>query len=256
MHCLVLLAALIVTVSAAPSTKVLVPMLDGRIVGGEPVQIEQYNYQASLLYFSSHRCGAVIVSPTVVLTAAHCTDRILALFLSIRVGSSTRNSGGVVVAVSQLHQHPQYSSSTIDYDISVLVLASSLSFTNAIGPVALPRLNDPLPVGQYSVVTGWGALSEGGASASQLQAVGVPVVSLEACRAAYGQNRVSEFMMCAGYPEGGKDACQGDSGGPLVVDGILIGLVSWGAGCARPGFPGVYANVQTLRDYITNTVGL
>lgn len=147
--------------------------------------------------------------------------------MSVRAGSSIRNDGGVVTSVSELFQHPQYNPSTIDYDISVLVLATPLTFSNAIGRIALPLLNDPLPVGeypwrynsvltlltnllvgQYSVITGWGALTEGGSSANQLQAVRVPVVSLEECRAAYGESAITEFMMCAGYPEGGKDACQ------------------------------------------------
>ncbi|ENN82139.1 hypothetical protein YQE_00221, partial [Dendroctonus ponderosae] len=62
--------------------------------------------------------------------------------------------------------------------------------------------------------------------------------------------------MCAGSPYGGRDACQGDSGGPLVVDNILIGIVSWGAGCARPNFPGVYANVPFMREWITEVTGV
>lgn len=69
----VILTALLATALAAPQSRPLVPMLDGRIVGGDPTVIEEYNYQASLLYFSSHRCGAAIISPTYVLTAAHCT---------------------------------------------------------------------------------------------------------------------------------------------------------------------------------------
>lgn len=128
--------------------------------------------------------------------------------MTLRVGSSLRNSGGSVVSVNTVYQNPQYSSSTIDYDISVLLLASSLSYTTAIGPIALPPVNYELPVGEYSIITGWGALTEGGSSPTQLQVVRVPVVSLEECRAAYGQSAVTERMMCAGYPEGGKDACQ------------------------------------------------
>lgn len=128
--------------------------------------------------------------------------------MQIRAGSSIRNSGGIVVSISQIYQNPRYSSSTTDYDISVLRLASSLSLSDAIGVIALPELNLPLPVGEVSVITGWGALTEGGSSPSQLQAVRVPVVSLAECRAAYGTSRVTERMMCAGVPEGGVDACQ------------------------------------------------
>jgi len=63
-------------------------------------------------------------------------------------------------------------------------------------------------------------------------------------------------MICAGVPEGGKDACQGDSGGPLVVGGQLVGIVSWGLSCALPDYPGVYSNVYTLKSFITEQTGV
>ena len=63
-------------------------------------------------------------------------------------------------------------------------------------------------------------------------------------------------MICAGEDNGDKDACQGDSGGPLVVDGKLAGVVSWGIGCAEAQYPGVYANIATLSDFISTKTGI
>lgn len=74
--------------------------------------------------------------------------------------------------------------------------------------MALPELNEPIVAGSIGQVSGWGALSEGGSFPSQLQVVEVPLVSLEECRASYGAGRVTDRMICAGYPEGRKDACQ------------------------------------------------
>lgn len=99
-------------------------------------------------------------------------------------------------------------------------------------------------------------LQEGNFSpAFQLQVVSVPVVENAECAVNYlGYGDITERMLCAGYKAGQKDACQGDSGGPLVANGVLIGVVSWGAGCARPGLPGVYTNLAdpVLRAWISS----
>ncbi|KAI7815453.1 Serine protease [Rhyzopertha dominica] len=255
----VVLATLVACTLAAPNSQRFyfkAPRLDGRIVGGEDAEIEQFNYNAQLLYYNSHICGAVIISPQYVLTAAHCTDDLVPSEFSIRAGSSIRNAGGIVLPVGQIFQNPNYNPSTIDFDISILELVGELQFSESIGPIPLPAFEEPDPVGQLSLVTGWGSLEEGGGLPTQLQAVEVPVVAREECQEAYDVFWISERMLCAGFPEGGRDACQGDSGGPLVHDNELIGLVSWGYGCARPTYPGVYARVAALVDWISEITGV
>jgi secreted trypsin-like serine protease len=93
----------------------------------------------------------------------------------------------------------------------------------------------------------------------ELQQVQVPIVSLSDCKESYG-SEITARMICAGLPAGGKDSCQGDSGGPLIVRDsqgrwqVLAGIVSWGEGCALPGFFGVYSRVAVLRKWLIDTM--
>jgi len=133
----------------------------------------------------------------------------------------------------------------------------SVPFAYGLGvqPIALTSVEPP--AGALAVVTGWGRLTPGGLLPSQLQAVEVNITSREACNSAYAQyGGITVNMICAGVPQGGKDACQGDSGGPLVVDDEVVGIVSWGLSCALADYPGVYSNVATLRSFVTNTTGV
>lgn len=112
-----------------------------------------------------------------------------------------------MVALEAIHQHPDFDYGLVDYDITVLHLASELSFGTSIGPASLPALNQEVAPGTPAVVTGWGVTENG--LPSQLQAVEVPIISQEDCRAAYGSSLVTDRMICAGFlEEGGKDACQ------------------------------------------------
>lgn len=109
-------------------------------------------------------------------------------------------------------------------------------------------------------------ISTGGPSSSKLQVATLPVVETNQCRQALSKFRtvIDERVMCAGFPQGGKDACQGDSGGPYMygVQGTsaryitfyLFGVVSYGYRCAEPGYPGVYTRVPTFIDWIQNNL--
>jgi trypsin len=128
------------------------------------------------------------------------------------------------------------------------------------GPGVQPiRLTCLEPIaGSLAVVSGWGTLHYGDQDLpSQLQAVEVYITNRTACNSSYDiYDGITDNMICADVPGGGKDACQGDSGGPLVVGGLLVGIVSWGEGCAEPDYPGVYSNVATLRSFVTNITGV
>merc|ERR1719320_201349 len=76
----------------------------------------------------------------------------------------------------------------------------------------------------------------------------------------YGQGQITDQMLCANIQGGGKDSCQGDSGGPLVTANPdlyeVIGVVSFGVGCALADYPGVYARVSKQLEWIgANTEG-
>jgi len=107
-------------------------------------------------------------------------------------------------------------------------------------------------------VTGFGAIREGGPQATTLMKADVPLVDNQKCSEYYGR-RISDLKICAGYDRGKIDSCQGDSGGPLVCPqngkAYLAGVVSYGIGCAREKFPGVYANVKNLLDFIEDIKG-
>ena len=152
-----------------------------------------------------------------------------------------------VQKVVKIIQHEDYNSFTISNDIALLKLQFPLAMDNYVQPIVLPAQEQDTT--GDCVVSGWGTTAEGGSSPSYLMKVTVPVVSDAKCRDAYD---IDDSNICAGYDEGGKDACQGDSGGPLYCSGYQAGIVSWGYGCGRPEYPGVYTEVSYFVDWINS----
>lgn len=233
------------------------------IVGGSPADEAEYPWlgylSADYLVLGSS-CGGSLVAPTVFVTAAHCVEGLLpvpalnpifnsvAQSVYVHLGSNQAGAGEQIRA-SEIHIHPDYNG---DHDIAVLILEHpSNQQTIAWAQPGDESLYAP---GTIATVAGWGATSEGGSTSSQLLEVDLPIISDADCAAYYGSSTVGSVELCAGVPEGGKDSCQGDSGGPLMIgsgdDALLIGVVSWGEGCARAGVPGVYAEVAALSSFI------
>ncbi|KAJ8932955.1 hypothetical protein NQ314_014334 [Rhamnusium bicolor] len=200
----------------------IAPRLDGRIVGGSTTTIGSYPYTCSLQRSNSHICGCAILSSNRVVTAAHCVVGGTVSSFSIRVGSSTRNSGGQVISASRVLVHASYNDRTIDYDVSVIHLSSSITASNT-RSISMPSSGSTPSTGATTTITGWGATSEGGSAATTLQVVQVPVVSIANCRSAYGSSAITDRMFCGGLlGTGGRDACQGTLVVQLLFQVILL----------------------------------
>ncbi|KAF2887400.1 hypothetical protein ILUMI_18773 [Ignelater luminosus] len=219
-----------------------------KIVGGKDAEIEDHPYQLSFEIIEKHFCGAFLIRPNVAVTAAHCTELVgdYKAYLSVRAGSSLVHKGGQVAKILKICDHPKYDTALVDYDVSVLLLDQSFVLGAGVQTVPLQPVNEEIPTGTVANVTGWGRLKKGGSLPEKLQVVQVPKMEFSKCVELYGHRNktVTDRMICFGFAKGGKDACQKDSGGPLVVNGMLVGVVSWGVGCAGLNKPGVYTKIS------------
>ncbi|NWV33226.1 TMPS5 protease, partial [Grantiella picta] len=232
-----------------------------RVVGGTDVSPGRWPWQVSVCQGSQHRCGGSVLGPEWILTAAHCVHRYLGspcpawlVFAGIVTHSSLQPEAGV--PVREIIAHPLYNDSSLDYDIALLRLQVPLRFSGAIRAVCLPPSRQDLLQGTECWVSGWGYTSPAQAQvAGTLKEALVPLIGTRRCNSScVYQGELTARMLCAGHLQGHVDACQGDSGGPLVCwDGSrwrLVGVVSWGQGCAEPNHPGVYSNVAQLLPWI------
>jgi len=237
-----------------------------KIVGGKDAP-EPIQWQVFMV--GDFICGGTILDEKTVLSAAHCfppNEKPNPNSYKIRAGSTDRDKGGQLVKVEKFIWNNEpgfvYDDSRINNDYVILKLKSPLKFNNDVKPACLPSADylDKNSVEERCFVSGWGTLKENGPTSKDLKYVRVPSITNKDCAEAYNRGgvEITDAMLCAGYPNGGKDACQGDSGGPLVCnkDGkaIIAGVVSFGIGCASEKFPGIYARVTHVLSWIKNNM--
>jgi len=250
-----------------------------RIIGGQKAELGQFPWQVSLLKSASVQggkpvltCGGALISTRSVLTASHCL-KLTPDKYEVWVGRMSSLVGeeechDQKFRVVEYFKHPNYSPSTLQNDVAVLSILSTFEqgvrWTSWVLPACLPAPDQPLlyQAGTKGTVSGWGLLDEQDRYMSpNLQHVTVPIMSQAECQAAYqGLTTLSDSQLCAGERDGGKDACAGDSGGPLAVqDGAsgrfyVAGIVSFGMGCGRAEYPGVYTRVEKFVNWVLEMV--
>jgi secreted trypsin-like serine protease len=246
------LSVLLASCSTAPAPSSL-----PRVVGGEPAGAAPFIVGILDDGDISAYCGGTLIAPRVVVTAAHCVDT---PSRRARVAAGVSLNGSLdrvtTIGVSAIRLHPGFDVKSLQNDIALLFLAPY-------DPAALPGPVEPLALnddkampeaGQPAAVTaiGWGNTSSyGSLYRPELRQATLPVVPVDTCKTLFGFATVTDQQICAGRLDGGGvDACQGDSGGPLVQGDKLVGIVSWGHGCAQAGKPGVFTRISSYTTWI------
>ncbi|XP_039266936.2 plasminogen-like [Styela clava] len=233
------------------------------IIGGFEVTPGSIPWQASIrrTYFGSHFCGGALINVRWIVTAAHCiTQPQNPTSYFALLGDHNQydeNENQIRIDFDVIFRHHAYSSVTLNNDIALMKTTRPVHMNSFVSAICLPSTG--LTESEYTgIVSGWGTMQNTGSN-ELLHQASVPLIEDSSCKRLMSD--IMEGMMCAGYEDGGKGSCQGDSGGPLVVkmeDGgfKLVGIVSWGYGCAAENKPVVYTKVSHhigWINYIVNT---
>lgn len=218
-----------------------------RIVGGRIADPTTHPFQTGILNRSIKAngvawfCGGTLVSPTHVVTAAHCVSDQSANSLDVLVGTQRLDGSGRRVAVSRIYLAPGWfmTEETLGGpDAAVLELATPVTGI----PFATLANTEPTVAGTMLRITGWGnrsPLEDGKDYPVDLMQADLPL-TFQNCYA-------EDYEFCLG---GNRIAntCSGDSGGPATINRgagytELAGITSWNSGCQPDDYPAGFTNV-------------
>nr|XP_045619109.1 proclotting enzyme-like [Procambarus clarkii] len=244
--------------------------VQARILGGKLSSSGDWPWQAALVHVPSKSafCGASLIGKQFVLTAAHCTNVLSVRHINVMLGGHDvtldTEEGRQVYSISHIILHEKFNAKNLANDVALIRLSEPVNMTHRIRPVCLPDTDWDVPLADGAdvvtgIVAGWGLTREGGLPSPVLLQVNLPFLRLEECRRRYeGIAAISSKMLCTlhSFADGvSKDSCKGDSGGALITEDAggrwtQVGIVSFGYGCGRQGYPGVYTRVTQYLAWI------
>ncbi|KAL3875620.1 hypothetical protein ACJMK2_033552, partial [Sinanodonta woodiana] len=213
---------------------------------------------------SSHWCGATILSEYWILSAAHCFRNHRKSEIVMRTGdynNKVNDDHEQEFVIDLLIPHKKFNDYSNDYDIALIKIqpqdGRGIVFNDYVQPACLPESNTEYEAGMKCHISGWGLTSDN--YPNILQSARIPIINESECNTAY-KGGITPRMFCAGYMSGRVDSCFGDSGGPLVCDiqgkYTVLGITSWGRGCALRNSPGVYTKVKEFLPWINKKMQL
>lgn len=245
-----------------------------KIIGGVTAIKGEFPWQMSIRQRKAggsgtkHFCGGALLNDRWVLTAAHCIqdqrgNRLVASQLFVRAGEHNEHlheGTEIQVRVTHVYVHPQYTH--LHRDVALLRLAKRLRMSRYVQPVCLPDANMKLHVRMNCTISGWGNTATHGTTSYILNKLRVPLRPLQDCERVYStvfNTPIHPWHLCGGRPEGHTGVCFGDSGGPYQCElengrWYVMGLASFGSGCAKHNYPDVYTRVPYFVDWIRTTI--
>lgn len=227
------------------SSIILGASIETRIIGGYIAKDGQFPYQVSIRLEGKHQCGGSIFNERFIITASHCVFGFNQTDFSIAVGSIYLSTGYTTYNVSKIILHPRYHPLRMTNDIALIEVENDINYNEKVQPIQLgPEIPDNANV--KGIAIGWGTES------NVLHYLNVTTASWFECAVNYVEIPNYDANICTKslMPKG---LCQGDSGGPLIVNNQIIGIVSFGKGCAEK-FPSVFTRVSWYKEWLEKTV--
>ncbi|XP_058063940.1 serine protease persephone-like [Anopheles bellator] len=252
------------------------------IIDGEEALDGEFPFMAALGYPTdepsvnvSYRCGASLIAPDFLLTAAHCipvSDRPTVAILG--TNNLAPGNHGVVVRLKAFFPHPEYRSNRNYHDIALVQLERRIENEPDVNAICLYDDRLDLPPETVLTAEGYGIIDlDRNLRSNQLMKVNLTTVAWLKCNQSFADSNllknnrklpqgIVDTQYCATGRENEDtkivgDTCQGDSGGPMqiLVDGKykLVGVTSFGNGCGS-STPNVSTRVAAYIEWIESIV--